>query len=173
MSIGTQNIDLRVDYNSSCKNLVIADHSYYLDIVEFPKIQILLPGSDNWFTFDFEQSKYNKFNSFDFNLSPEDSLVCLPDGLYEIKYSICPHDENLYKYYHLRQCQAWSEWKDLLISSFDSCFDICEESEKTLNKIEYLLKGAEAYNENCDNETALLLHQKALKLLKNLKCQIN
>jgi hypothetical protein len=172
MSIGTQNIDLRIDTNSSCKNLVVKDHSFYLDEVESPKLQIQLPGRTTWFTFDFTPSEQNIFNSNSFNSAPTEELGLLEDGLYTIKYGFCPYDENTHIYYHIRQCQAWCKWEQFLKQSIDSCLDVSPDAEKILNRIEFLLKGAEIFANDCEPEKAIELHQKAVELLTRLECTI-
>jgi hypothetical protein len=174
MSIGNQHIEIIVDNNSSCKNLAIKDHSYYLNSeeIESPKLQIQLPGHSTWYTFDFNISQINIYNSYSFSLSPTDSLTNLPDGLYSIKYGFCPYDENTHLFYHLRQCQAWCKWEQFLKQSIDSCLDISPDAEKILNRIEFLLKGAEILANDCEPEKALELHQKAVELLTRLECTI-
>lgn len=172
MSIGTQVIDLRVDPNSSCKNLVVSDHSYYLADPESPRVQIKLPGYTSWHTLTFNFSENNIYNSYSFNLSGSSSLINLPDGLYTIKYGFCPYDDNSTTFYHIRQCQAWCKWEDFLKQSIDSCLEVSKESEKILNRIEFLLRGAEAFAKDCDPDTAVELHQKAVELLTRLECII-
>lgn len=172
MSIGVQNIDLRFDSNSSCKNLVVQDHSYYLEAVEEPKIQIQLPGYTSWYTFDFNTSQTNIFNTNSFSSSPSDTLGNLQDGLYTIKYGFCPFETNTHLFYHIRQCQAWCKWESFLKQSIDSCLDVSPEAEKLLNRIEFLLRGAEIFAKDCDPEKALELHQKAVELLNRLECKL-
>lgn len=174
MNIGKLNLDVRVCDCSSCKNLVIEDHSYYLTDPEKAQIQITLPGIDNKkFTFEFNHSRTNIFNSYSFGLSKETSLINLPEGLYTITYMICPFDELFETTYYIRQCEAWCKWRSFLRQSFDSCLELSKEVEVLLNRIEFLLKGAEAFAEDCEPEKAVELHQKAIELLDRLECQLS
>lgn len=173
MNIGKLNLDIQVESCSSCKNLVVRDDSYYLEDPTFPKLQIKLPGSNLKYTFDFNFSKTNIFNSYSLGYSSSnetDCLVDLPDGLYTLTYMICPYDELFEVVYHIRQCTAWCRWETFLKNSFDSCLDLSPEVEKLLNRIEYLLKGAKAFADDCNPEKAIELHQKAVELLNRLEC---
>lgn len=171
MNVGTLKLDIRICECSSCDNLVLEDHSFYLtDQPERPKVQIAIPGYTSGILFDFIPSKSNIFNSYSFGLSNNDCLQELSDGLYTITYMICPYDELFQTIYHIRQCKSWCRWDKLLIKFFDSCLDLPSDSEKMLNKIEYLLKGAEAFAKDCEPDKAIELHQKAVELLTRLEC---
>lgn len=174
MPIGKLNIELRVNTNSSCKTLVIADYSTYLETPESPRIQIQLPGASTWHTFAFTASQTNTFNSDSFLDSDEEEeeLTNLADGLYTIKYGFCPYEETSTTFYHVRQCLTWCRWHALLKQSFDSCLDLSKEMESLLNRIEYLMIGAEIYAKDCEPEKAIEFHQKAVELLDHLECII-
>lgn len=170
MKIGELNLDIKVSNCSSCENLVIEDHSYYLTTPERPSIQIQLPGFNTTWTFDFTPEKTNIFNSYSFGVSPTSCLSELPDGLYTIKYMICPYDQLYQTVYYVRQCKAQCQWDTLLKKSFDSCYDLSPDVNMLLNKIEYLLKGAEIFANDCEPDKAIEIHQKAVELLNRLEC---
>lgn len=173
MNIGKLNLDIRVSDCSSCKNIAVADHSFYLETPIFPKLQVALPGSNLKYTFDFIPNQINIFNSYSLGYSSSnqtDELVDLPDGLYTLTYMICPYDELFETVYYIRQCRAWCNWETFLKASFDSCLDLSPEVEKLLNRIEYLLKGAKSFAESCEPAKAMELHQKAVELLNRLQC---
>lgn len=173
MAIGKLNLDIRIQDCSSCKNLVVQDHSFYLDSQESPRISIKLPGSNKVYSFEFTTGAANIFNSYSLGYSGSndtDCLIDIPDGLYTITYAICPYDQLYVTIYHIRQCKAWCKWDTFLKNSFDSCLDLSPDAEKLLNRIEYLLKGAKAFAEDCDPERAMELHQKANDLLTRLEC---
>jgi len=170
MSIGTLNLDIRVENCTSCNNLVLRDDSYYLETPEHPKIQIQVPGYNTKWTFDFTPETINIFNSYSFGLSTSTSLAEIPDGLYTLVYMICPYDQLFETVYHIRQCKAQCRWDTFLKNSFDSCNELSPEVNKLLNRIEYLMKGAEVFAADCETERALELHQKAVELLDRLEC---
>lgn len=175
MAIGNLNLDLRVCPCSSCKNLVLEDHSYYLDTPESPRVNITTPGSSTPWTFEFTPNKSNIYNSYSFGSSLVADAECLgdlADGLYTIKYMICPYDELNKTIYHVRQCLSWCRWETLLRQFFTNCLDLSRDSQALLNRIEYLLKGAEAFAADCDPDKAMELHQKAVELLTRLECQV-
>lgn len=170
MNIGELNLDIRISDCTACENLVVQDHSYYLTTPERPKLQIQLPGYTSKWMFDFSPEKINIFNSYSFGLSTSSSLTELPDGLYTLVYMICPYDQLFHTVYHVRQCKAQCKWDTFLKQSFDSCYDLSPEVNKLLNRIEYLMKGAEVFARDCEPEKAIELHQKAVELLERLEC---
>lgn len=175
MVIGQLNLDIVIEDCSSCKNLVVRDDSYYLTTPENPRLQITLPGYSKALTFDFNYSKINIFNSYSLGLSSSmntDKLIDLPDGLYTLSYMICPYEQLYTTVYHIRQCKAWCEFDKCLQYLFDSCLDLDSKLTKQLEHVEWLLKGAKSFAEDCDSEKALKLHRKALELLESIKCQL-
>lgn len=174
-NIGKLNLDIRVQECSSCKNLVVADHSYYLTDPEKPHLQITLPGYSKSVTFDFNASQINIYNSYSLGLSrssDSDKLLDLPDGLYILVYMICPYEDLFETVYHIRQCKAWCRFDEYLTHIFDSCLDLNSDLTRDLQHVEWLLKGAESFSKQCDPDKAISLHRKALELLDNIKCQL-
>lgn len=175
MNIGQLNLDIRVEDCTSCKNLVIRDDSYYLDTPESPRLQITLPGYTSSMSFEFNNSQINIYNSYSLGVSSSadtDTLIDLPDGLYTLVYMICPYDQLYTTVYHIRQCQAWCDFDTYLKYLFDSCLDLDDKLKTKLEHVEWLLKGATAFADDCDTEKALKLHRKALELLTDIKCQL-
>ncbi len=176
MNIGNLNLAIRVDDNSSCKNLTIIDESYYLDTPERPRLMITLPGYSSALTFDgFNASQINIYNSYSLGLSNSaatDCLIDIPDGLYQIVYMICPYDELYQPIYHIRQCKAWCDWNTAVMTMFDSCLDFNDDLKNRLERVEWLLKGATAFAQDCDPTKAIALHKKAVELITDIKCQL-
>ena len=83
---------------------------------------------------------------------------------------ICPYDQLYQTVYYVRQCKAQCQWDTLLKKSFDSCYDLSPDVNMLLNKIEYLLKGAEIFANDCEPDKAIEIHQKAVELLNRLEC---
>lgn len=93
----TSNLDFNIFDTHSFKTLGIIDTSYYNpDIkIEGYKIEIQAPGYTYFSSPFFMPKTLNIFNSNSLGITRadcEDQLVDLPDGLYRIKYSICPND---------------------------------------------------------------------------------
>jgi hypothetical protein len=172
MSIGTLNLDIRIEECVSCKNLVVRDDSFYVETPEEPILLVTVPGYTTSKVLGFTTESSNIYNSYSFGLSPSTSLVDLPDGLYTMKYAICPHDENIITVYYIRQCIAWCQFDTYLKQSFDSCYDLDDSIKTDLQRIEWLLKGAKAFADGCDPDKAIALHQKAVELLNRIKCRL-
>jgi len=172
MNIGVLRFDVQVATCSSCYNLVIEDYSYYLDTPEKPQVQITPPGFTTPIIFQFNASKKNIFTSYSFGLSTTTELSLLPDGLYTIVYSICPHGELYEKFYHVRTCRIRCAWDKQFLKIFNNCF---EPDEKTLTKLKHidaLIIGSEIAAKDCDPDKAMLMLRKANELLTQFDCEL-
>jgi hypothetical protein len=98
------------------KTLGIADVSWYNpDItIETPTIEILPPGYVHAASPFFMVGALNIYNSNGVGItkaSCEEELVDLPDGLWKIKYSICPNDKLFIEKFFLKtdkiQCKLF------------------------------------------------------------------
>lgn len=175
MKVGNLKLDIQVCDCSSCYNLVVQDHSYYLTTPEKPRLEIIMPGYETPMVFNFEAEKTNIFNSYSLLLSASAGsadLIELPDGLYQLTYRICPYEELYHTICHIRNCKAWCRWEKLLVTLTTSCYDLDPKMRDSLEKIEWLLKGSEALAKDCQCEKASEAHQKAIELLEDLECLV-
>lgn len=95
------------DCETDCKVLKITDISQY-DAnlpIEDPTIKIIIPGVSCEFFPPFAIRSDNYYGAKTFGLAQESS-VPLPDGLYDITYSVCPNETIFTKVRHLRVCQT-------------------------------------------------------------------
>lgn len=171
MNIGELNLELQVSTCSSCYNLVIEDHSYYLENPEKPQIEIVPPGFTSPFIFEFSAQKTNIFNSYSFGLSTAGSLSELPDGLYTITYRICPHDELYTKLYYSRTCEIRCSWEKKFLSIFSNCYEPTPSVLEKLKEIDALIIASELAAKNCDPSLSIAFLRKANDLLTNLTCE--
>jgi hypothetical protein len=151
-----------------CAYLSILDTSVYPLAPDTAEISISVPGYDNPFTFDYTIGEINVFNSYNFGFTTSSTtgFTALPDGVYTLTITTCP-DTGVNTRYHLRTCKIdcrlgvqWAKYVD------------CCEDEKTLyylDKIEFLLKGAEAHADLCNPAKATELYKKADDLLKRIE----
>lgn len=99
----------------------------------------------------------------------------LPDGLYRIKYSICPHDEVYVDYFHLRVTKLMNRYYNLLC---DLDISGCEPSEdlrddlNRLREIRSYIEAAKAKVEVChDIDKGMELFDYAKKLMDKFECK--
>jgi len=100
--------------NKNCKTLVIQDASIY-DIL-FPVTNTILeikpPGQSCFIPFNLLTGWCSKtFNCVDFNLCClSDEISVLPDGIWEIKYSVDPNVATMIEGSYMRVCQLRAQF---------------------------------------------------------------
>ncbi len=161
------NLNLEILKPSSCNYLLVLDTSTYPFTPTSATLKVYLPGYSNAYTFeDFTVSQVNSYNSYNFDLSVEDELTELPDGLYKFVFDTCPTTETL-TVYHLRACKLRCRLAKLWAKCFLSCHD--DEALLRLDRIEFLIRGAEANAEMCNPTEATNLYTKAYELLQRIE----
>lgn len=173
-NIGTLKLNVEVLDTCDCYNLAVIDLSYYITSVEKPKLTITPPGY-NPIVFDFTINQTNIFNSYSLGLTDVntvDQLLVLPDGVYEITYSVCPHDSLYATIYHLRTCNLDKRLSAFWAKQVTIC-DTDSKIYKNLDIIEILLRGAKANAQICNTDKAVELYKKADELLRRLETTIN
>lgn len=155
------------------KTLGIVDTSWYNpDItIESPTLEILPPGYTYAVSPYFMPRSLNVFNSNGVGITKatcEEELVDLPDGIWKIKYSICPNDKLFIEKFFLktdklecRYAQAFLNL-DFNLNSDDSL------KKKKLQDVELFITGAIAAANNQDPKLASDLYTKADRLLDSL-----
>lgn len=154
------------------KTLGILDTSWYNpDItVETATIEILAPGYARAVSPLFIPGALNVYNSNGTGVtqaSCEEELQDLPDGIWKIKYSICPNDKLFIEKYFLKtdkiRCRYTQAFLNLDLRS--SCEDYDKQKREKLKEIEFYISGAIAASNNQDPKLASDLYNKAKKLL--------
>jgi hypothetical protein len=151
-----------------CAYLSILDTSFYPVAPDSAEISISLPGFDNPYNFDFVVSEVNVFTAYSFGLTVEetDSFTPLPDGVYKLEFVPCPNVGTCTRY-HLRTCKIDCRLAVQWAKYVDCCDD--EKMLYYLDKIEFLLKGAEAHADLCNPAKATELYKKADDLLRRFE----
>lgn len=174
MNPTTPRLDISIlnTYNSNV--LSVADVSFYpLNYqVNNPYIEITPPGFPKA-TVIFNPKALNVFNSLTLGTS-EGCIVPLPDGIYQIRYSIQPNYQIFVEKSYLRI--------DQLMEKYDSAFlklDINECDTKIKNmlrirleEIEWYIQSAMAAANKCNDKLAFELFTKANKFLDKLDCYV-
>lgn len=178
-------LSLEVNPTADCTKIRVQDTSVYnpLITVSCPQLIITVPGF-----FDpvhIETVIAPNFNialtAFNLKLQANQSnLGELPDGVYNIHYSINPNEKIFVIYNHLRDCKTRAKYYDKLCAlDLEGCVNELEEQEKKKNyeklkEIDFYLTAAKAYVEECEAvERGMELFKYANKLLAklNLKCK--
>lgn len=151
-----------------CAFLSILDNSLYPVAPTSAEINITLPGFSDPYNFDFILGEVNVFTSYSFGLTVEgtDSFTPLPDGVYRLEFAPCPN-VGVANRYHLRTCKIDCRLGVQWAKYVDCCDD--EKMLYYLDKIEFLLKGAEAHADLCNPAKATELYKKADDLLRRFE----
>jgi len=154
------------------KTLGIVDTSWYNELitVETPTIEILPPGYTVAASPFFMIKALNIYNSNGLGItkaSCEEELIDLPDGIWKVKYSICPNDQLFIEKYFLKtdqiQCRYDRAFLNLDLNTCDSQVD--RNDRKRLDEIEFYIDGAIAAANDQNPKLASELYNKADKLL--------
>jgi len=154
------------------KTLGVLDTSWYNpDIkIETPIIEILPPGYTVAASPFFMIGALNVYNSNGLGItkaSCEEELVQLPDGIWKVKYSICPNDKLFIEKFFLKtdiiRCRYTKAFLNLDLNVCDNPYNI--EKKKKLEEIEFYINGAVAAANDKDAKLAIDLYNKANKLL--------
>lgn len=154
------------------------DTSLYSDGLQItcPRLEISIPGFRDIRLLEPDSLFNLALNGVDLNLIHEDAdeLPALPDGLYNIKYSISPNEYVHVEIDHLRTVILEKEIFKLRCAVGMSSCTPSEEMHKQLksiNELEDYVKAAKAYVECEMLDEALDLFEYAHKLLKRISVQ--
>lgn len=160
---------------SSCDKLTVQDGSCYEEGIPVTNtiLEIKPPGGCCFIPFSLEEGWCSK------TLTCEDFGICcghcspLPDGNYEIKYSIDPNLQFMVEYNYFRVCRLLSAYFKSLCIYFTMRCDLSkrekELKDKEYNDILGLIRFAQYSAEDClDVEQAILFYNEASEKLKEL-----
>ena len=170
-------LNLTYSNNKNCKLLTIQDNSYY--DISFPITNVIFeikpPGADCFIPFTLTHPWCSKtFSCLEFKMCCIGESTVLPDGIYEIKYSLDPNLNTLIEIQHLRVCQLMTLFTTVLGNYLSKKCNLTikekEEVEKKLSEINDMINAAIYSVEEClDNEEGMKLYEEAQKRLKELE----
>lgn len=140
----------------SSKTMEVIDCSIYDPDISITNtvFKIKIPFSESWVTPKFIIGGRNYYTSNSLGLSSNQNfsgLIDIPDGLYQINYSVCPNDEVYYNTKVLRdqitRCRVLSKLSELLGNDcikLSNCYgeDILEKAIQELKDLLILLDTA-------------------------------
>jgi len=168
MAANTQ-LDIIVPPSYSVKLLAITDASVYPDdppLVSAPSIEIEIPGFGTKIL-PFKPLETNIFASDTLGITEVGCKQALPDGIYYLKYSVAPA--------YLNYVEKTIMRVDKLQEKFDNAFlklnmmecdsALREQSNVTLNTINFFIQGSLAAANNCAEKEANKLYHQADNML--------
>lgn len=162
-------LDILVVPTYNTLSLGIADASTYDGPPSAPSIEITVP-SFGVITLPFNINDFNIFTSASLGItSVGDPLVPLPDGIYNLRYSITPAYITFVNKTIIRvdQLQEKFDMAFMKLDMMECDGAIKTQAKVTLNTIYYFIQGAIAAANNCAVDTANKLYLQASKMLDN------
>lgn len=164
---------------TSCTNILkISDSSVYGEglAVDCNRIDITLPGNTQpLYITDITENFNLNISYVDLGIQLPDceTLSEFPDGVYTIKYSVCPNEEVYVEYYHLRTTKILnSYYEELCKIDLEHCEPTSEHLQhlSELRRIKTYIDAAKAKVEYCNSPTqGIEMLRYATKLLNKFK----
>lgn len=172
-------LSLDIQDTTNTKTFRIVDTSEYNDKIPIKDafLEFIPPGFDQVKSFKVKPRFNEVFNASILSILPAKTfkaLADLPDGLYQIKYSVPPTDKLVVEYYYFRTlklqqkfyellCQLYRNRKNFLVAEFT-------ERRQELIWIKILIDTAKyAAEDNHNAELALQFYNEASELLGTTK----
>lgn len=160
---------------NDCRILTLCDaSSYNPDLtVSNALLEITPPGFSCSVFFEVKPKFQIVLNSSNLKIVPaktQSQLVCLPDGIYNIKYSIAPNDKQYVEYDFLRNVSQMNNWYKAISKLYHRRNAISkkdfEEKRHELIWIKELIDVAKYKAEECgEAQEAIELYNEANRLL--------
>lgn len=152
------------------KTLGIVDTSWYNELitVEDATIEIIAPGYTYAASPFFMIKALNVYNSNGLGITDPScgEQVDLPDGLWKVKFSICPNDKLFIEKFFLRTDKIQCRYTQAFLSlNLGSNSEQSKAKRDQLREIDLYITGAIAAANNQDAKLANDLYQKADRLL--------
>ncbi len=163
--------------NNNCKALTLQDASVYNAM--FPLQNVILevkpPGKSCFTSFSLLAGWCSKtFSCIDFDLCCiSDERTVLPDGIYEIKYSVDPNLATMIEIDHFRICNLYRIYLDAVCELRSNKCSYSHKDYKSKTKLLYEIKNMMAdaviLVEECLNKEAGIALYEEAKILLNAK----
>ena len=159
-----------------CCFLRLADNSYYNP--DFPVengiLEILTPGAPCAKYFSVEPYFNTSFNSSSLELitpGASEATIPLPDGIYNIKYSVKPNNFLVAEYYLMRTCKLDKKYADEVCKLWSEKNSLCKEDfnkkKDELDYIRFLIDSSKfLVEEKTDLRLGAELYAEADRLIK-------
>lgn len=180
-------LDFEIIPSGNTKTMIFVDASEYMELhPERPLLEITPPGYAKYFLVNIVAKKVNVLNSALIGIHPQvkkiDESNCeilplgttyltdLPDGVWTLKYKICPYDKVYIQKYHLRTVALECVLRQIYAyMQFEDC-DVQKEEKLKKDIIDILLmiEGGKAAAEEGVVKKASTLYGKATKSINKI-----
>lgn len=170
-------LDITYGNTYNCKSLRIQDNSIYENGVDVknPVLEIKAPGLTSYIPFYFPDKNWKSItlNCSTLKSCPRGSTSLLPDGIYDIKYSVDPNLSCMVQFSHMRVCQIMSNYIKLVGLFLSNKCSMTNEQIKDMEKELIYIKDiidASVYSveELLDNTLGLELYNEAIEKLNTI-----
>lgn len=173
-------LDITYHNTFNCKTLRIEDNSVYDEDITPNNLilEVKPPGLLNYIPFYFANKNWKAItlNCSTLQLcctKQPCKLTEIPDGIYDLKYSINPNEKSIIEFSHMRVCKIMSNYIKLVGLYFSSKYtrSVKENDciEKELLHIKDLIDGSVySVEELLDNTLGLDMYQESLNRIKKL-----
>jgi hypothetical protein len=166
-------LDIYIEKILNPKILVVKDCSFYNPeiVVTKAKLDLQYPNSSNYVNIPVGKNFSYIINSNTIgltNVTNSDALSDLPDGIWTIKYSICPNDELYVEYTFLRNIKQLIKYYNLFCKiEIDKCNKKQYlEDLKKIREIKDLIDAAQYLADDCGKyEKSIELYNEAEEML--------
>jgi hypothetical protein len=112
-------LSLDIPETSSCNLFRVIDSSIYSDLLDVTCLSLLIkvPGFNEYTSITVVPAFNLTLNACSLGIQTSDcgtTSLKLPDGIYNVKYSVSPNDKVFVEYNYLRVCQILSRYYDQL-----------------------------------------------------------
>ena len=171
-------LDITYHNTYNCKSLRIEDNSIYDDTLSVtnPILEIKPPGLTSYIPFYFANKKWKArtFNCATLKLcctKQPCKFTELPDGIYDLKYSINPNLDTIIEFSHMRVCKLMSNYTKIIGLYFSTKHNRSikdnDNIEKELISIRDIIDGAVyAVEELLDNGLGIEMYEEATKRIR-------
>lgn len=173
-------LDITYHNTFNCLSLRIEDNSIYEDNLPVKNaiLEIKAPGAKNYITFTFPNKKWKAItvNCSSLKLcctKQPCKFTSLPDGVYDLKYSIDPNLKTIIEFSHMRVCKIMSNYIKLIGLYFSNRHSYTKKENELFEKEfldvnELIVNSVYAVEELSDITLGLELYEEAALRIKTI-----
>jgi hypothetical protein len=152
------------------RTIAFLDKSVYLESSpDKPMVEVLIPGSTKPIVVPFRTNEYNVITGGQLNISCGKNST-LPDGVYTLKISVCPHEYVFLSKTFLKASLLEYELDSILLKQLEHR-DIPKNFKKDFEYSIRLLEAAKIHAERGNINESTNLYKKVSKIVNKLNCK--
>lgn len=162
---------LDIQKNNSCKSILLKDASIYNpDLpITCTQLSVKVPGFTHAHVFEPLPNFEVLANMSNLGIYKHSPLPKIPDGNYEIRYSINPNDRIFVEYNYFSVCQLFEEYIEACLKAYKLEGNLSNKTIDKLFEVSNLMEHAKIAAEECGNaDQAATLYKQAQRKLKEI-----